>query len=41
MGNILRHAYHRVNDEEIWTAIHNDLPELKQSAQAALLNLKS
>ena len=36
MGNVLRHAYHRVKDDELWTAIQKDLPELKHSAEAAL-----
>jgi uncharacterized protein with HEPN domain len=31
MGNILRHAYDKLEDEVIWETITVDLPELKQS----------
>lgn len=30
MGNILRHAYHRTDDELIWNAIQDELPLLKK-----------
>jgi uncharacterized protein with HEPN domain len=29
MGNILRHAYHRVNDELIWNTAKDELPRMK------------
>lgn len=29
MGNILRHAYHRVDDELIWNAAKDELPKMK------------
>lgn len=29
MGNILRHAYHRVDDELIWNAANDELPIMK------------
>lgn len=36
MGNILRHAYHRVDDEVIWNTVKIDLPSLKAAVTAAL-----
>ncbi|MGC2108479.1 MAG: HepT-like ribonuclease domain-containing protein [Candidatus Korobacteraceae bacterium] len=36
MGNIIRHAYHRVNDEIVWGMVKKDLPELKASVERAL-----
>ena len=32
MGNVIRHAYHRVNDEIVWNTIKTDLPEFRRSA---------
>lgn len=37
MGNILRHEYHRVADDVIWSVIQDDLPPLK----AAMKMLRS
>ena len=36
MGNILRHAYHRVNDEAVWVTVKEDLPTLKAAVARAL-----
>ena len=36
MGNILRHSYHRVNDELVWTTVKEDLPALKDLAESIL-----
>ncbi len=36
MGNILRHAYHRVEDAILWKAIKNDLPVLYTSVSESL-----
>jgi uncharacterized protein with HEPN domain len=36
MGNVIRHAYHRVNDQLIWDTVKNDLPELRASVERAL-----
>jgi uncharacterized protein with HEPN domain len=36
MGNILRHAYNRLDDEAVWITINDDLPALKQNVSAAL-----
>ena len=30
MGNILRHAYHRIDDELIWNAAKDELPRMKE-----------
>jgi uncharacterized protein with HEPN domain len=29
MGNVLRHAYHRIDDEIIWNTIKSELPDLR------------
>jgi uncharacterized protein with HEPN domain len=36
MGNLLRHAYHRIDDRIVWDTIVDDLPELKAAAELAL-----
>ena len=36
MGNVLRHAYHRVDDEVIWDTVQLDLPKLKRAVAGAL-----
>ncbi|WP_103932618.1 HepT-like ribonuclease domain-containing protein [Bryocella elongata] len=36
MGNILRHAYDRIEEETIWNTIQDDLPPLKQAVALAL-----
>lgn len=36
LGNVLRHAYHRIDDAMLWDVVTNDLPELKASVHAAL-----
>lgn len=36
MGNLLRHAYHRIDDATIWTTATVELPELKQAVEKAL-----
>lgn len=36
MGNILRHSYHRVDDEVVWNTVKEDLPALKQAVSNAL-----
>src|SRR5258708_1721017 len=39
MGNILRHSYHRVNDEMVWSTVKEDLPDLKDLAENILRQL--
>ena len=39
MGNILRHGYHRINDEIIWNTVKDDLPKLKADVVRALSQL--
>jgi uncharacterized protein with HEPN domain len=41
MGNILRHAYHRVNDRIVWDTAKIDLPRLKQAVLGALSEASS
>ena len=31
MGNILRHAYHRVDDKLIWNAARDELPAMRDA----------
>jgi len=40
MGNVIRHACHRVNDEIVWNTIKTDLPELRRSADKALHSIE-
>lgn len=36
LGNVLRHEYDEIDDEEVWAAIHEKLPHLKVAVQDAL-----
>ena len=36
MGNILRHAYHRVDDQIIWDTVKTEFPPLKTAVIKAL-----
>ncbi|MFZ0704143.1 MAG: DUF86 domain-containing protein [Candidatus Korobacteraceae bacterium] len=36
MGNILRHAYHRIDDELIWNTAKDELPSMKVAVLKAL-----
>jgi uncharacterized protein with HEPN domain len=36
MGNMLRHAYDRLNNEAVWLTVKDDLPALKQAVGKAL-----
>jgi uncharacterized protein with HEPN domain len=36
MGNILRHAYHKVDDSIVWDTVKKDLPVLKAAIRRAL-----
>jgi uncharacterized protein with HEPN domain len=36
MGNVIRHAYHRVNDELIWNTVKSELPELRRLVDRVL-----
>lgn len=36
MGNILRHAYHRVDDNVVWNTVTIELPVLKTAISAVL-----
>jgi len=36
MGNLLRHAYHRVDDRIVWDAVKEDLPLLKACVDRVL-----
>ena len=39
MGNILRHSYHRINDEIVWNTVKDDLPNLKAEISRALIRI--
>jgi len=36
MGNLLRHAYHRIDDELVWNTVKDDLPVMRQVIVEAL-----
>lgn len=36
MGDLLRHAYHRIDDEILWDTVRLELPPLKRSEETAL-----
>ncbi|HEV2619552.1 MAG TPA: HepT-like ribonuclease domain-containing protein [Acidobacteriaceae bacterium] len=36
MGNVLRHMYHRVDDEIVWNTVKEELPELRAAVVRAL-----
>jgi uncharacterized protein with HEPN domain len=36
MGNILRHAYDRLDDEAVWITVKDDLPALKNDIRQAI-----
>jgi len=40
MGNWLRHAYDRLDQDTIWDTIHANLPSLKEGVEAALARLR-
>lgn len=39
MGDLLRHAYHRVDDQLVWNSLTQELPPLKVSVKKALAEL--
>jgi uncharacterized protein with HEPN domain len=36
MGNILRHGYHKVDDEIVWNTVKTDLPTLREAVLRVL-----
>lgn len=36
MGNLLRHGYHKVQDEIVWATVKNDLPKLRLAVSRVL-----
>ena len=36
MGNILRHGYHRIDDEVVWNTVKEELPPVKAAVLRAL-----
>jgi uncharacterized protein with HEPN domain len=36
MGNVLRHMYHRVDDEIVWNTVKQELPPLREAVLRAL-----
>jgi uncharacterized protein with HEPN domain len=36
MGNLLRHAYHRIDDQIIWNTVKDELPVMREAALKAL-----
>lgn len=38
MGNILRHAYHRIDDKVVWDTVKLELPAMRKAVMKALLH---
>lgn len=36
MGDILRHAYHRVDDKIVWDTVKDDLPTMREAVVKVL-----
>jgi uncharacterized protein with HEPN domain len=36
MGNILRHAYHRIDDKVMWDTVKEELPAMREAVIKAL-----
>jgi len=36
MGNILRHAYHRIDDKIVWDTVKHELPPMRDAVATAL-----
>jgi uncharacterized protein with HEPN domain len=36
MGNLLRHAYHRIDDEIVWNTATDELPPMREIILKAL-----
>jgi uncharacterized protein with HEPN domain len=39
MGDLLRHAYHRIDDEIVWDTVTLELPPLKVAVEKALASI--
>jgi uncharacterized protein with HEPN domain len=39
MGNILRHAYHRIDDQIVWDTVKDELPPMRVAVLRALDSL--
>jgi uncharacterized protein with HEPN domain len=40
MGDLLRHAYHRIDDRLVWDTVISELPLLKPAVEEALASLE-
>jgi uncharacterized protein with HEPN domain len=36
MGNLLRHAYHRIDDQIVWNTVKDELPPMREIILKAL-----
>ena len=41
MGDLLRHVYHRIDDEIIWNTVKEELPKMRDAAMEAIAKLPS
>lgn len=41
IGNVLRHEYHRVEEQIVWSVIKHDLPSLRQYLEAMRADVES
>jgi uncharacterized protein with HEPN domain len=39
MGNILRHAYHRIDDKIVWDTVKEELPPMRKAVMETLQRL--
>jgi len=39
MGDVLRHGYHKVDDEIVWNTVKDELPKMKEAALMAVKDL--
>ena len=41
LGNVLRHGYHVVEDQQVWVIVVRDLPRLRVSVEAMFVELEA
>lgn len=39
MGDVLRHSYHKIDDEIIWNTVKDELPQMREAVMKALRTL--
>jgi uncharacterized protein with HEPN domain len=36
MGDVLRHSYHKIDDEIVWNTVKDELPPMREAIRKAL-----